>query len=116
MSFNIDNWKVKEMTDFKIPMDKLLELYEIETDHRKGVTFVDICEGEVHGNVVDGWFVPQAFRLYGEGSGTAMDDLEDDIFPYTTGTLKAVLIWEGGEMIERISVIDGVIEREEIDL
>lgn len=116
MSFNIDNWKVKEMADFRIPMDVLTKSYEVETDHRKKTTFVEICEGEVEGDVVDGWFVPRVFKLYGEASGTAMDDLVDNVFPRSRGTLKAVLVWEGGEMIERISVIDGVVDREEIDL
>lgn len=116
MSYNIDNWKVKEMTDFRIPVDILKESYDVDTDHRQGVTHVDICEGEVHGDVIDGWFVPKVFMLYGEASGTEFENLVDEVFPHTIGTLKAVLVWEGGESIERFSVIDGVVAREEIDL
>ena len=106
MSYNIDTWKTKELRNFRIEMTAL-RFKEDYLDHptvdvQTGIlTFTGRAEG---------------FELHGEGSGTVQEYLKEAVYPCSTGLLSAVLVWEGGDTIEWLTIKDGVITEEEIEL
>ena len=122
MSFNIDTWKAKELRSFRIAMESL-HYKENYLDHptvdvQTGIlTFTGRAEGFKLRGVQNGpWLDVDSIKLHGEASGTMQEWLKEAIFPHSTGLLSAVLVWEGGDTIERLTVKDGVVEEEEIEL
>jgi hypothetical protein len=122
MSYNIDRWKTKELGDFRIKMHAL-KFAEDYLEH----PMLDLSTGELMFDGRSGGFglrgkqdgdvlIVSRLENYGEASGTMQEYLIDNVFPHSTGYFHAVLVWEGGDSIERLQVRDGAIEREEIDL
>lgn len=122
MSYNIDTWKTKELKDFSIPLIELKEeedyLEKPELDLETGLlSFAGRSEGfELQGHKDGDVLVVERILNYGEASGTMQKYLEEDIFPHSTGLLHAVLIWEGGDSITRLTVKDGFVTSEGIEL
>jgi hypothetical protein len=52
----------------------------------------------------------------GEGSGTALSWIIEPALADSTGKLVAVRVWEGGDSIDRLTVVDGVVTTEQIEL
>ena len=122
MSYNIDTWKTKELRNFRIAMESL-HYKEDYLDHPTQdittsiLTFTGRAEGfELRGAQNGPWLDVDSIELHGEASGTMHEYLKDAIFPHSTGLLHAVLVWEGGDTIERLMIKDGVVEEEEIEL
>lgn len=122
MSYNIDTWKTKELRNLRIPMSALSYeedyLKHPRLDIQTGIlTFAGRAVGFVLQGVQAGlWFDVDALTCYGEASGTMYDYLKKTILSQSTGVLVAVLVWEGGDTIERLTVRDGVIAEEPIEL
>ncbi len=122
MSYNIDIWKTKELRNFRIEMAALHEkgdyLDSPTLDIKTGIlTFTGRAEGfELRGVQSGAWFDVDHIESHGEASGSMQEYLKEHVFPHSTGLLHAVLIWEGGDTIERLTVKDGAIEEEEIEL
>ena len=122
MSYNIDTWKTKELTNFRIPMSALH--YKEDYIDRPTLdpttsllTFTGRAECfELRGTWDGDWLAVEYVTSYGEGSGSLHEYLKDHVFPHSTGTLIAVLVWARGDTIERLTVRDGEIEEEEIEL
>ena len=72
--------------------------------------------GEISGFVNDGALTCEKVNLYGEGSGWVMHDIFVPAFRESEGFFVASMVWEGGDTINRISVKDGVIEWEDIEI
>ena len=120
MSYNIDTWTTKELRDLRIPLTAFDDVDYMEEDHNRKTgeyTFSGLSEGfELRGREADdGMLAVESITSYGEGSGRTLDDLEE-IFKVSTGYLRAILIWEGGDSIERLIVQDGTVTREDIEL
>lgn len=62
------------------------------------------------------WIKIKDFCWSGEGSGYTFDYLLECILPKSRGELNAVLIWEGGDSMERLVVKNGKVSREDVDL
>jgi hypothetical protein len=119
MSYNIDDFKVKKLENFKISVkdfDKKvfrkpkldLETNKIKFESRE----CEVCEFK--GTLVDGFVELNKISIYGEGSGHFMANIGDELLKKSTGTLIARLVWESGDSVEKLTIIDGVEEREEL--
>lgn len=51
----------------------------------------------------------------GDGSGYLHDDVLLPLFKEFKGTLEAIVVWEGGDSIKRLSIYDGVVEETEVE-
>ena len=123
MSYNIDNWKTKKLENLVIPISAFF-IHERKDWHPKIETNIETnetilkcgCEQEIKGTIRDGEFHVSDFEFYGEGSGTFYDWILEPALEESTGTLKAVLIWEGGDSITRLKVENGNVESSEVEL
>ncbi len=75
------------------------------TSYLKSRRIVRTLDGE-RLNVTD-------LSYYGEYSGTYWDEFEK-LLEQSTGTLKARVVWEGGDSVEVVTIENGEITREEL--
>jgi hypothetical protein len=121
MSYNIDNWKTKKLEGLVIPLDAFF-IHEREDWHPKlifgqyGDTLNCGCEQEIKGFLKGGNFHVGEFNMSGEGSGTFYNWILEPALTQSTGKLDATLIWEGGDSVTRLTVINGELKSENIDL
>lgn len=118
MSYNIDSFKVKKLENFKIAVkDFDKEIFgnpRIDLDTNE-ILFEGDCETcEFEGILKDGFVELSRIDISGESSGGFMIECGDALLKKSTGTLIATLIWERGDSVERISIIDGKKETEEL--
>jgi hypothetical protein len=122
VSYNIDTWKTKKLIDLKIPLSAFYKHpradWHPEIKKKDGKTFVLVCgcDQEILGEVEDGILSVVVVNMAGEGSGTFYKWILEPALSESTGELEAVLVWEGGDSISRLTVKDGKVENKEIDL
>jgi hypothetical protein len=106
MSYNIDNIKVIAGGPLKIDKATLDTLLDEDVDRPEGNLLDEYADAEpdADGNVTlkDLWW-------YGEGSGSTYDTFTDEVLPATTGKANLVIIWEGGDSVTGLRVIDGTV-------
>jgi len=122
MSYNITCWKSKKV-ELVIPVDTLLrcgysihvhkagEETEIRVDHNQGSEMFDM-RGSIVGSDL---LCVRQIESGGVASGTFHLELKA-LLAESKGTMEAILVWEGGDYIERLTVVDGVVTEEEVDL
>ena len=120
MSYNIDTWKTKQLDGLQIPL-KSLRKHERKDWHpvrhqENGESCFQVIESVVRGKVKDGVLHVTSLDISGEGSGTAMEWIWAPALADSKGTLVATRIWEGGDTVDRVTVVDGVVTVEEIDV
>jgi hypothetical protein len=124
MSYNITTWKTKKLASLVIPV-KAFYTHERQDWHPRlaagpeeaGVaTLYCGCEQEIKGEYQDGHIHVTEFDMTGEGSGTFFDFILKPALKRSTGYLEAVIIWEGGEAIQRLKVEDGHLNLEDVEL
>lgn len=123
MSYNIDTWKTKKLENLTIPLEAFFR-HERKDWHPKVMrapesdsAWLDCgCEQEIKGILKDGVLSVTEFNMAGEGSGTFYAWILEPALKESKGTLEAVLVWEGGDSINRLTVKDGVVESKEVDL
>lgn len=117
MSYNITNWRTKKLDNLAIP---LLSLYIPE---RKDwhpnlpiITNVNTMEVELHhaeqvikGNLVAGLLYVTEIAICGEGSGTFFSWILVPALKQSSGKMSASLVWEGGDSLSKIKVVEGVV-------
>lgn len=131
MSYNISTWKTKRLEGFVIPLDAL---HNISEDLKRrgwqpsppeiayqesGPTLVKVrlAEGYLVGvSLVHNRVLVTQISVCGEGSGTFMAQVFIPALAQSAGLLEAVLIWEGGDSIERLTVADGEVREETVEL
>lgn len=126
MSYNIDTWKTKKLENLVIPMAAFFKhprkdwhpevRYASPLTADNEVVISCGCEQEITGTIKDGLLAVTKFDMSGEGSGTFYGWILKPALEESTGRLEAVLIWEGGDSINRLIVSDGKISEEGIDL
>lgn len=117
MSYNINKWKTKELKNLEIPIDAFFKHPRTDwhpeqhiEDAATGRAVLECgCEQKIHGFLADGKFKVTEFDMSGEGSGTFMEWILEPALKESIGFLEAVLIWEGGDTVERLTVKDGVV-------
>ena len=125
MSYNIDTWKTKKLESLVIPLNALFiherkdwhpsqpEIVNTETNE---VLIECACELEIKATLKDGNLHITELEIYGEGSGSFMDWILEPALEQSTGKLEAVLVWEGGDSITRLTVNNGELKHENVEL
>lgn len=122
MSYNIDNWKTKELVDLQIPVASLFknsrrDWHPQRTNNDDGSVEYRIMETNViKGTINDDILFVSSIVCIGEGSGTAMNLILEPALSDSTGRLVASCVWEGGDSINRLTVDDGLVTWEEIEI
>jgi hypothetical protein len=126
MSYEVDNWRQKKCKGFRIPIAEIRSIPGVETVEEGGKFSIkddDVhsddancemvhIEGTIDGDAV----VVKDFYIGGEGSGHFYNDWLDKILEASTGEYEAVVIWEGGDSIQRLNVKDGTVTVKDVDL
>jgi hypothetical protein len=134
MGYNISQWKTKRLENLVIPFSALYDeslrkdwlpekpvITEPAGDGEFILTIECGCYQKIVGFAVkEGELITAiqvtSFEMHGEGSGTFWHEVLKQALEKSTGTLKAVRIWEDGDYIDRLSVKDGVITETEVKL
>lgn len=124
MSYNVETWKTKRLEGFRILLDDLYshERKDFHPDRpllrEDGKWLINEGGGgiEILGSLVDGWFAVEEISIHGEFSGTFLREVMTPVFAHSEGTLVAIQVWEGGEEITRLSVKDGKVKWQDIEL
>lgn len=125
MSYNVDTWKTKELVDLRIPVASLYkserkDWHPKQINHGAGLgrvlfqVFNDSSSigGQIAGDVLHVTHIV----AHGEGSGSALRLIIEPALADSTGKLVASRVWEGGDSIDVLTVVDGVLTVEEIDV
>ena len=125
MSYNIDRWRTKKLNNLVVPLTAFYK-HERTDWHpsqpkivRTETNEVELecgCEQVIYGVLKNGLLTITEFDMAGEGSGTFYNWILAPALKESTGKLEAVLIWQGGDSINRLKVKDGVIILEDIEL
>lgn len=136
MGYNVTNWKTKELQNLTIPINALFadedwlpEQSTVDTNPafytwRWGESYIKgsiVGEAETTSNgaippdstqmlAVDG------IRVEGDGSGYLLWKVLKPALEKSKGRLVAVRIWEGGDSVDRLTVVDGDVNEESVDL
>jgi hypothetical protein len=120
MSYNCDNWKTKEIDSLTIPLDEIISKREIENEDitvdQNGFLAVRIIDSTITGREVRDALEVVTISISGEGSGHAWNKIFKPLLEKSTGKLVAVRVWECGDYIDRLTVVDGVVTEEAIEL
>jgi hypothetical protein len=124
MSYNIDTWKTKRLSNLVIPLEAFYRHGRtdfhpkavINAPESDGVALECGCGQRIVGRLADGRLRVIEFEMSGEGSGTFYHEVLEPALRESAGLLEAVLVWEGGDSINRLKVRDGKVESEEIEL
>lgn len=124
MSYNIDTIKIKKLDNLVIPvkafyegsqnwMPKQPEITNLETNE---VRISCGCGQQIKGILKEGNIHISSLDLSGEGSGSLMGEVIENAFKQSTGSLEMVMVWEGGDSITKMTVVDGVITETGVEL
>lgn len=126
MSYNVDTWKTKELVDLVIPVASLFKHERSDWHPRKehhddgSITFsiMECCNVNGTIGIVDHCeFLRVTYiQASGEGSGRALYWIIEPALADSRGKLVASRVWEGGDSIDRLTVIDGVVSSEPIEI
>lgn len=126
MSYNITHWETKQIGGLVIPIRRLTVSRGhgciLSVQRRPGdVLVITPTEGgEIRGGRCkldkEDALAVGAIRLRGEGSGTYYHEMLLPALKKSKGKLEAVLVWEGGEYINRLLVEDGQVAEEKVEL
>lgn len=118
MSYNINTWRTKEMVDFKILLEAIHGMPDtqviLERDSKISVRgWMEFFE--MSGELLGEYVLISKVEFWGEGSGSVWEDFKL-MMAQSSGRLVASQVWEGGDSISRLTVIDGVVLEEEIEI
>lgn len=116
MAYNVTTWKTKELENLQIPV---ASLYKHENPDREdeGVTSVfSWGEASITGVVEGDCLKVTDVDISGEGSGHALRLIFEPALADSRGRLVATRIWEGGDSIDRLTVVDGVVTTESVEV
>ena len=126
MSYQIDTWKLKKLENFKVPYKSFFKHERVDwhpdvTINDDGTFTFTSLDSEWNGEIwthVDKEPVLEITSIdcSGEGSATIMDWTLEPAFKDSQGTLIASCVWEGGDTINQLTVIDGKVEWEDIEI
>lgn len=120
MTYNISNMRVKEikMTITPEQMNAIVDgehelVFDLDKSHwhlnKNGEGF------SMSGRMMDGNYEVEEINCSGEFSGTEWHEIVKPLLERTRAIFSALLVWEGGDIIERILVTAGNIEQQEVD-
>jgi len=122
MSYNIDTFKLKKVK-LTLPIDIKLNKYadwlkDTIADLNNGTWSVnDGWEGfSMSGKIINSRLEVENIDCSGGGSGNAYEEILKPLFKDYKGDLEVVTVWEGGDSITKLSIINGVIKEKDIEL
>ena len=120
MSYNISSWKIKKLDSLAIPVKALCEGNNYfdapRLDISTGIYTIPGMDGtEIIGRIDGPMIHVSDITCYGEGSGSAYGVLFDAL-KQSTGMLTVSCVWEGGDSITRLTVVNGDVTEEDIEL
>lgn len=130
MSYNVDTWKTKELNNLRLPLSAFFEQprsdwhphiarEHSEVDHRVALTLIDSCIIGVIEHPTgarDDKLLITDIDIHGEGSGSFLHYVLEPALRKSTGRLVAARVWERGDSIDELTVVDGVISTRPIEL
>lgn len=122
MSYNVDTWKTKELVDLVIPVASLFkhartDWHPRREDNDDGTVTFSVMEGcNISGTIEGDDLRVVSIEAYGEGSGVALGLIIAPALADSRGKLVASRIWERGDSIDQLTVIDGVVSSQQIEL
>ena len=132
MSYNITSFKLKNLA-LALPLTFDFQAWLASQPESAGVRWCrDDGEGiqanlarntwtlplsghELAGNIEGDKLVVTGLECYGEGSGHIYSDVVLPLFEDFKGSLQAIVVWEGGDTVNRLTIEDGNAKEEEID-
>ena len=134
MSYSITKFKLKRLEDFTLPMGVLTKYAKDNCDWMEPILNYHKSENpevpdwiDVHieldeGCTIDGTLplnsetlTVTGIRIFSCGSRNTLAYLLENI-EHSTGVMEAILIWEGGQEIERLTIDNGKATTQTIDL
>lgn len=130
MAYNISRWETKELKDFRIPwafFDARKQVHS-ECHVRTGLnadleTTVRVADGSMSKGFellglldIDDWIKVTGISNYGIWSGQTWDYDFWEMLAQSKGRLVAVQIWETGDSITRLTVEDGNVTEEQVEV
>lgn len=121
MSYNVDSWKTKKLKNLRIPLTSFVKHPRKDWHPEKilnedGTVTIECMESTIIGTVTDDVLTVKELHINGEGSGTFLNWIFEPALADSTGELVAVRIWEGGDSIDRLTVKDGAVSSEAVEL
>lgn len=122
MSYNITLFKVKELDNFVIPVASLYKnsstrYHPEKKNNNDRTTTFSLWETEIQGTICDDLFLlVKKIDCSGDVSGSIMEEVLIPAFYDSTGTLIASCIWEGGDSVNKLTVNNGKVHWEDIDI
>lgn len=121
MSYNISTWKTKKLADFRLPVKSIAVSAERQARGWKINGYVigliplvmrfqlDESPG-ITGHLIDNnsIIVVDKIELGGEGSGSVYNEVLLPALKQSSGEMEAVIVWEGGDSIRRLHVVNGI--------
>lgn len=125
MSYDISTWKTKRLENLIIPLSAFYK-HERSDWHPSQPTIVKAvtgeislacgCEQEIKGILSGENIRVTEFNMRGEGSGTFYNWILEPALQESTGILEAIMVWEGGDSINKLTAIDGKVETVPVEL
>lgn len=118
MSYNIDTWHMKELEGLKIPISEIHKLPHVEVtllpENKVNV------EGPSEGFMIEGilendMISVSEINTYGVGSGSTWENLKECL-KKSIGKLIATQVWESGDSISRLTVDNGIVTENQVEI
>ena len=107
----------KRCEDFRLPLDAILQTPELEvrTTGQRTIVVSPVEIMTISGQLSEGTLFVKTVEYSGEGSGWFWDKFLE-LLSASKGAYEAVVIWEGGDSIDRLIVDDGKVAVTRIEL
>jgi len=120
MTYNIDSFHIKELENFTLSINnelvKKAPNWQVFSEGNVTKVIIDIgCETD---GIKGTWDFEKLtisiedIEIYGKFSGTSYHEILKPLFSRSEGKLRAIVVWEGGDSVEMLTVEDGVITEE----
>jgi hypothetical protein len=122
MSHNISIWRTKKLVDLEVPLSAIHSAYNEENWLRvqllpedKVAIHCRVEAFEMEGKLIDGTVLVSNLHCMGTGSGWFLDELKA-LLSQSSGELIASLVWECGNYLSRLVVVNGDVSEEPIEI
>lgn len=121
MSYNIDTWETKRLENLIIPLDSFFkhqrtDWHPTNEIDGSGRIVLNMLDSQIKGRIEHGLLFVDEINISGEGSGTSMDWIVEPALKNSSGLLLASCVWERGDTINQISVVNGDVRWKNIEI
>ena len=107
MSYNIDTVNIISTTGWIRHADVIDLLARFDDELPEGCFLRDLCDEDDADE--DGRHTIDAMDWSGSGSGRRFKDVFPEVAKAIMGRVEAILVWEGGDSITGLRIVDGVM-------